>query len=301
MLSVTILGNNSAIPAHGRHPTSQVVNVNDQLFLVDCGEGTQMQMSRYCIRKNRIQHIFISHLHGDHYFGLIGLINTYGLLKRTEELNIYGPGNLKNIIDVQLKCAGTELPFTMNFHAIEDEGVLVETDKIKISAFKVFHRIETYGFLFEETVNKRKVIADKAKGYEIPFYYYEKLQDGLDYERKDGLVVKNEWVTIPHKLGKSYAYCADTLFNPVIAEKINGVDMIYHESTFIAGEEERASSRYHSTCTQAAQIAQLANTKKLLLGHFSSKHIDLKPFLEQACTIFQNTHLAYEGATFIAE
>ena len=192
MLSVTILGNNSAVPAFDRHPTSQVVTMDGNNYLVDCGEGTQIQMIKYKIRRGKISHIFISHLHGDHYFGLVGLINTFGLLSHQQDLHVFGPAPLQQIIELQLKVAETHLSYNLHFHTITKEAVLVDDEKIKISCFRTNHRIECYGFVFEEKRKPRKLEPAKAAEHGVPTIFYERLREGEDYTAKDGSVIKNE-------------------------------------------------------------------------------------------------------------
>jgi ribonuclease Z len=297
MFGVTILGNNSALPAYDRHPTAQVVTLNEQLFLIDCGEGTQIQMARYKIRRSRIQHIFISHLHGDHYFGLIGLITSMGLLGREAELNIYAPAGLEEIIGLQLKVADTLLPYPLIFHPLAEEGLLVDKPKFSVECFHTQHRIPCWGFIVREKKKPRKIDKDKAVAHNIPSIYYERLKEGHDYER-DGVLVKNEWVTIPNTPPLSYAYCADTRYHEAIAERAQGVTLMYHEATYLKELEERALARFHSTTVQAAAIAAKAGAKRLLLGHFSSKYELLDEFLTEAQEIFSNTELALEGVTY---
>lgn len=297
MLAVTILGNNSAIPAFDRHPTAQVVTLNEQLFLVDCGEGTQMQIARYRIRRSRINHIFISHLHGDHYFGLIGLLTSMGLLGREQELHLYAPAPLKAIIDLQLKAADTALPFELHFHPLQ-EGILIKNDKFEVSCFNVYHRIDCWGFIFREVKLPRKINAEKASHYQIPVSFYDRLRMGEDYQPDHKPAVANELVTVPNTPAKSYAYSADTLFNETIAAKVKGVDMLYHEATYLKDLEARAASRFHSTTVQAAAIAREAGVKRLLLGHFSSKYETLDSFESEARDVFTNTDIALEGVTY---
>ncbi len=297
MFGVTILGNNSALPAYDRHPTAQVVTLNEQLFLIDCGEGTQMQIARYKIRRSRIHHIFISHLHGDHYFGLIGLITSMGLLGREQELNIYAPPGLEAIIDLQLKVADTTLPFPLVFHPLQTEGLLVDQPKFQVACFETQHRIPCWGFLIREKKKPRKIDKDKAVAHDIPAAYYDKLKDGCDYVR-DGVTVKNDMVTFANTPPLSYAYCADTRYHESIAEQTRGVTLLYHEATYLKDLEERAHSRFHSTTIQAAAIAAKAGAHRLLLGHFSSKYEQLHEFLSEAQEIFPNTDLAIEGVTY---
>lgn len=261
MFSVTILGNNSAVPAYDRLPTSQLVNFDGQHFLVDCGEGTQLQLLRYKIRVSRISHIFISHLHGDHYFGLIGLINSFGLLNRQQDLHVFGPAPLKEILEIQLNAANTRLPFALHLHEIQKAGPLLETASMNIHCFPTDHRITCYGFSFCEKKLPRKLAAT-----------------GITPRR--------------------YAYCADTRYHEPIMEDIRGFDLIYHEATYLDDQREKAELRYHSTARQAAELAKKANVKRLLLGHFSSQYESLFPFEEEARAYFPATENALQGVTY---
>jgi ribonuclease Z len=299
VLAVTILGNNSAIPAFDRHPTAQVVTLDDHLFLVDCGEGTQTQMNKYKIRRSRINHIFISHLHGDHYFGLIGLITSMGLLGRHQDLNLYGPAPLIEIFNLQLQVADTQLPYKLIFHPVVEEGILVKDNRYEISCFRVFHRIECWGFIFRQVRPPRRINPEKARLAGVPSSFFDHLKWGEDYETKQGTIIKNETVTDAAPQPKSYAYTADTAFNPEIAVKVQGVDMLYHETTYLKDLEERAVKRYHCTTVQAATIAKTAGVKQLLIGHFSSKYDRLDEFEKETREIFTHTDLALEGVSYI--
>ncbi len=299
MLALTILGNNSAIPAYDRNPTAQVLQCTDESFLIDCGEGTQMQMSKYKIKRSRINHIFISHLHGDHYFGLIGLITSMSLLNRTQDLHLHAPPQLEQLIKLQLDFASTQLNFPLHFHGIDAEGLVVETNKMTVHSFKVQHRIDCWGFLFKEKKNPRKLDPERAKIYEIPSAFYDRLQQGEDYITKKGTIVPNEEVTTEAPLPKTYAYCADTVFDESIAEKVKGVDLLYHETTYLKDLQERAADRYHSTTVQAGAIAKKAGVTKLLIGHFSSKYECLDEFLTETAEVFENTELAIQGCCYI--
>ena len=298
MLSVTILGNNSAIPAFDRHPTAQVITMDEHLFLVDCGEGTQMQMAKYKIRRSKINHIFISHLHGDHYFGLIGLITSMGLLGRQQDLHLYAPSPLKEIFDTQLKVADTQLTFVLRFHALQEEGIVVKDSRFEVSCFRVFHRIECWGFKFRQIKPLRKINPEKAIQNEIPASFFDRLKWGEDYLTKDGKIIPNELVTDPAPKAKSYAYSADTSYNETIVEKVKGVDLLYHEATYLKDLEDRAVKRFHSTTIQAATIALKAGVHRLLIGHFSSKYEKLDEFEAEAKEIFPNCELALEGVTY---
>jgi ribonuclease Z len=298
MFAVTILGNNSAVPAFDRHPTSQVVTIDGANYLVDCGEGTQIQMINYKIRRSKISHIFISHLHGDHYFGLVGLINSFGLLNHQQDLHVFGPSPLKEIIELQLKVADTTLPYKLHLHTITEPTTLLDTERLSVKCFRTNHRIECYGFVFEEKKQPRKLNSDKAKKYEVPMAFYERMKNGEDYTRKDGSLIKNEWVTEAGEPGRKYAFCADTKYDETLIPHIEGADIIYHETTYLDNLRERAESRFHSTTKQAALIAKKAGVKKLLIGHFSSKYDTLDEFEKEAREVFPNTELAIEGAAY---
>jgi ribonuclease Z len=301
MFGVTILGNNSALPAYDRHPTAQVITLNDRLFLFDCGEGTQMQMNRYKIRRSRIQHIFISHLHGDHYFGLAGLLTSMSMSDRKAPVHIYAPQDLELILKLQVTASDAGLPYDLFFHPIQEEGLLVEEPHFSVSCFKVYHRIDAWGFLIKEKRKPRKIDAEKVKNYPvIPLSFYEHLQNGEDYLAPDGTIIRNEMVTYANTPLRSYAFSADTIFSPSIVEHIKGVTMLYHEATYLKDLEERAASRHHCTTVQAATIAKLAGAQKLLIGHFSSQYDNDKLYLfeEEAKEVFPNVELALEGVTY---
>ena len=299
MFAVTILGNNSAIPAHGRHPTAQIVTLNEQLFLIDCGEGTQIQIAQYKIKWSKINNIFISHLHGDHYFGLIGLLTSMSLLGRETEVHLYAPATLAKIIQLQLDAANTKLSYPLLFHALKHEGKIVEHDKFSVECFATQHRVECWGFIIREKREPRKIDKEKVLQYEIPAAYYNKLKAGDDYEKKDGTIIKNELVTIANKPCRSYAYSADTVYDERLINKVKGVDLLYHETTYLKEGAERAALRFHATTHQAATIAQKAAVKKLIIGHFSSKYETLDAFLEEAREVFENTDLALEGTAYL--
>lgn len=298
MLSVTILGNNSAVPAFDRHPTSQVVTHDGVNYLVDCGEGTQIQMIKYKIRRGKISHIFISHLHGDHYFGLVGLINSFGLLSHQQDLHVFGPSPLQEIVELQMKVAKTTLPFNLFFHTINKEGVLVDDSKIEVSCFRTNHRIECYGFAFHEKKKPRKIDLEKVREAGIPASYYKRLEEGMDYTTKEDVLIKNAEVTMEAPKGKSYVFCADTKYDESLIPHIHEVDMIYHETTYLDHLKEIAIERFHSTSKQAALMAKKGKIKKLLIGHFSSKYHELDEFEKEAREIFENTEIALEGVTY---
>lgn len=298
MLAVTILGNNSAVPAFDRHPTSQVITMDGTSFLIDCGEGTQIQMINYKIRRSRISHIFISHLHGDHYFGLVGLITSFSLLNHQQELNVYAPYPLQQIIELQLKVADIKLCYQLNFHTIKGSGLLLDSDKYFVHCFRTNHRIECYGFFIGEKRRPRKLIPEKAAEFGIPKSFYRKIEEGSGFVTKDNQTIKNEWVTTESPKGKTYAFCADTKYDEAIIPYIKDADMIYHETTYLDHLVDVAESRFHSTSKQAALIARKANVKRLLIGHFSSKYAELDEFETEAKEIFDATEIAREGVTY---
>ncbi|MCZ2140498.1 MAG: ribonuclease Z, partial [Bacteroidia bacterium] len=286
-----------ALPAYGRNPTAQIVQLENEIILVDCGEGTQMRIAQYGFKGIRINHIFISHCHGDHYFGLVALISSMSLLGRINKLHLYCPEFIKEVIDFQLQW---DLGFEIEYHFLK-EGIaelLLNESKYEVHCFPVYHSIPTHGFLFLEKKRKRILLPEKLREYEIPKYYYSKLTDGFDYEDAYGNIIKNEWVTSEGHPDKSYAYTADTLFNTDICKYFMNVDLLYHESTYLQNDEQKAGLRFHSTAKQAAEIAKYANCNQLIIGHFSSRYKDLSPFLLEAKPVFEKTQLALEGLEF---
>ncbi|QES89616.1 ribonuclease Z [Rhizosphaericola mali] len=300
MFSVTILGNNSALPAYNRHPTAQMVHLNEQNILLDCGEGTQMRMLEFKVKRNNLNYIFISHLHGDHYLGLAGLINTLNLTGRSEPLNLFAPPPLEEILRLQFANGNTKLNFDLRFFPLPEEaGPLVETSTFRVSTFLTEHRVTCHGFLIEEIKKPRSIVPEKTQEFGIPFDYYPALQNGADYISEDGeLIIPNEILTEEAPLPKSYAYCADSRFTTSFLPYIENADTIYHETTYLDDLREKAESRYHSTTKQAATIATLAHAKQLLIGHFSSMYDDLTPFQLEAASVFPNSIRTQEGETY---
>ena len=298
MMALTILGNNSAIPAFGRSPTAQVLQTAEESILIDCGEGTQVQLDRYKIRKSKISTILISHLHGDHYFGLNGLLTSMSLLGRTQDLHVFGPPELQHILQQQLDVADSRLSYPYFFHPLSGEGPIADFKKITVESFSVQHRIPCWGFLFREKKKPRKIDVVRARAYEIPASFFEQLQDGADYVNKKGTIIPNHEVTGASTPARSYAFCADTIYDEALCIKVKGVDLLYHETTYLNGNEEKASLRFHSTTEQAARIALKAGVKKLLIGHFSAKYEQLGAFLTEASAVFKNTELALEGTCY---
>lgn len=298
---VTILGSSSATPIYNRNPTSQALNINDRWYLVDCGEGTQQQMLRFDIKASRIDHIFISHLHGDHYLGLVGLLSSLHLNGRKKELKIFGPVHLKEIIDLQLKYSETTLQYPIEyiFTNADRAEVIVDNDDVVVESIPLDHRIACTGFLFRQKKRLRKLIKEKLEEIGIPVEYYTSLKKGRDYTSPDGKVYKNDLLTIDSEQPKTYSYCSDTQYNEKYFEQIRYSTLLYHEATFLHDMLDRANETYHTTALQAAEIALKTHAQKLLIGHFSARYKKLDELLTEAQSIFPETDLAIEGKTFI--
>ena len=297
---LTILGSNSALPAVGRNPSSQVLQYDSTAYLIDCGEGTQVQLHRYKIRRGRIKNIFISHLHGDHYYGLIGLITSYSLYKREDALNIYGPAGIEKIVNLQLELSGARLGFPLNFIHVDGNrhSLIMEDKNFKVYSIPLSHRIECNGFLFEEKIGRRRLTPELLKKFQVPVDQMNALKDGADLIRDDGTVIPNQEVTEDPFPIRKYAYCSDTAYDERIIPIIDGVDLLYHESTFAESEKQRAQETRHSTAKEAGLIAKKAKVGKLILGHFSSRYSDLTVLQNEAKEVFSDTFLGEEGSVF---
>ena len=297
---LTILGNNSAVPAHGRHPTAQVLRHDGDQYLIDCGEGTQFRMQETGIRQRGLDTIFISHLHGDHFYGLFGLLNTVHLLSRSKPLTIFGPAGLDAMLNAVLGDRRSRMRFDLIVHEISDDEptTLVETDRMVVSTLPLVHRIPTTGFLFRERTRPAHIRPEAIRAHGIPHERIEAIRRGADFERPDGTVITHADLTTPAEPPRSYAYCSDTAFHEELIDRVNGVDLLYHEATFLAGQSARAAETFHSTAEQAARIAHAAGVGRLVLGHFSSRYDDLSPVLAEARAIFPRTELGLEGTTF---
>ncbi len=297
---VTILGSSSATPTFNRHPTSQILNIRDRYFLIDCGEGTQMQLIRYRIRYHRISHIFITHLHGDHYLGLMGLLSTMHLQGRTGELHVYGHPELMDIIEMQLRMSQTILRYNLVFHPIKHyvPSLLLEDDDITVRSVVLNHRIPCNGFVFKEKQLPRKILIDRIHANQIPVSALQSIKRGHDYVGENGKVIPNDELTIPSAAPRSYAFISDTKYDESIVDEIRGADLLYHESTFMEDMSERATATFHSTGLQAARIAKKSGSSRLIIGHFSARYRDLQPLLDEARSEFPETELAIEGSTF---
>lgn len=299
-MKLIILGCHSATPRINTNHTSQVLDIKNHIFLIDCGEGTQVQLRKNKIKFNRIKHIFISHLHGDHYFGLAGLISTFRLLTREADLHIYGPKGLKEVITLQMKLSGSWTNYKLIFHELisKESKLIYEDDKVEVHTIPLDHRIYTNGFLFKERHSERKLNIGAVEDAKIDVAYYRKLKQGFDVKNSEGKLIKNQDVTHYGPKLKSYAFCSDTAYNESIIPIIKGVDVLYHESTFLEKHSKLALSTKHSTAKQAASIAKQAKVGKLILGHFSTRYDDLDMFKNEAHAIFKNAELANEGKTF---
>ena len=297
---VTILGSSGALPAYGRHPASQLVEIQSRYFLVDCGEATQMQLMRLQTNFHRINHIFISHLHGDHYLGLMGLIFTMHLQRRINDLHVYSHRGLDEIITSHLRYSRSSPNFKIVFHLLEKgvKRIIFEDDAMTVETIPLSHKIRCSGFLFREKVKPRRI--DKSKLPEgLLIQELAGLKVGRDIVDDFGTIrYTNESLTLPPRKSRSYAYCSDTVFDDGLVAQIMNVDLLYHEATFMTEEESKAMETKHSTAKQAATIARLAAADRLLVGHFSARYKDLTPLLEEAKAIFPNTALAIEGEEF---
>lgn len=292
-----ILGCGSALPTTRHFATSQVLNVRDKLFMIDCGEGCQMQFRRSRLKFSRLNHIFISHLHGDHCFGLLGLISSFGLLGRTADLHIYSPAGLEELLQPMLKFFCDNLPYKVFFHAFETKRptLIYEDRSLTVTTIPLKHRIACCGFLFAEQPTLNHIIRDMVDFYEIPLYELNRIKSGEDYVTADGTVVPNARLTIPADPPRKYAYCSDTIYRESVIEQIKEVNLLFHEATFAQKEQARARETFHTTAAQAATIAKKANVKQLVVGHFSARYEDESVLLEEAQMVFPETILAREN------
>ncbi len=299
-MTLTILGCHAATPKTFHNPTSQLLDVRGQLFLIDCGEGTQVALRKSKVKFARVKHIFISHLHGDHFYGLIGLISTFTLLGREADLHIYGPKGIKEIITLQLKLGKAWTNYNLIFHELETKSsqLILEDDKVEVYTIPLKHRVYTNGFLFKEKPGERKLNIEAAVAAKIDNSYFRKLKAGADVPNLEGKLIPNEKVTFPPDPSKSYAFCSDTFYNPEIVPLIEKVSLLYHEATFLEEHKHLCEKTKHSTAKEAAMIAKEAGVKRLVLGHFSTRYSDLNLFLEEAKTVFENTELAEDYKVF---
>ena len=299
-MNLTILGCYAATPRTITNPTAQVLEIRNRLFLIDCGEGTQVQLRKNKIRFSKINHIFISHLHGDHMYGLVGLISTFMLLNRQTDLHIHGPKGIKEIILLQLRYSNSFTGYNLYFNELSatESEIVFEDEKVVVKTIPLKHRIYTNGFLFQEKIGDRKLNIDAVQNHDIDTCYYQKIKNGKDITLDDGSIIPNDVLTFDPIPTKSYAFCSDTIYDESIIPIIKDADILYHETTFLESEADKAEKTMHSTAKQAATIASKANVKQLILGHYSTRYDSIVLFKEEAETIFSNVLLADDGKTF---
>jgi ribonuclease Z len=299
-VKLTILGCYAATPRTLTNPTSQVLEIRNQMFLIDCGEGTQVQLRKHKIKFSKINHIFISHLHGDHFFGLPGLISTFRLLGRDKELHVYGPKGIKEAITLLLKLGDSWTNYPLYFHELTSKSseIIYENDKLSVKTIPLSHRVYTNGFLFKEKLGERKLNIDSVSEYGINKAYFQNIKNGKDVVLDNGETIANSLLSFDPPRTKSYAFCSDTAYKPDIIPIISGVDMLYHEATFLESEVHLAEKTKHATAKQAALIAKDANIGTLVLGHYSTRYKSISLFKEEANDVFENVELADDGKTF---
>lgn len=299
-MKLTILGCYAATPRTFNNPTSQVLEMQNRLFLIDCGEGTQVQLRKKKIKFSKINHIFISHLHGDHCFGLIGVVTTFAMLGRETDLHIYGPKGVKELILMQLKISGSFTSYKLYFHELESQEseVVFEDEKVIVKTIPLRHRVYTNGYLFQEKPKEKRLNVEKVQQYGIDKCYYQNIKNGKDITLDNGQVIPNSELSFEPEKSKSYAFCSDTIYKEDIVPIIENVDVLYHESTFLEQDEQYTERTMHCTAKQAAKIAKLADAKNLILGHYSTRYGSIEPFKEQAQEVFENVHLADDGKEF---
>ncbi|MDR1553887.1 MAG: ribonuclease Z [Prevotellaceae bacterium] len=297
---VTILGSSSALPTTNRFQTAHAINIHERLFLIDCGEGTQIQMMRNNINFARLNHIFITHLHGDHIFGLYGLLSTLSLYNRTRELNIYGFSMLEYILNDFLKYFGSEFKYEIIFHAVNvrQQKLIYEDKNISIETIPLKHRVPCCGYLFREKVPELNIRKEMIGRYKLTLAEITKIKKGYDLMCEDGSIISNEKLTYKPYTPRSYAFCSDTEYSKKVADIVKDVDLLYHEATFTQNFMKMAKQTGHSTTIQAAEIAKQAKVKKLIIGHFSSRYKDLNPLLHEARSVFPETYIAKENDVF---
>jgi ribonuclease Z len=298
--SLTILGSGAAVPTKKRNPTSQLLNIRNKLILIDCGEGTQLQLTRFGIPIQKISHIFISHMHGDHYYGLPGLLSKFQLLGRERKLDLYGPPGVKEVLEVNFRHSNTKLAYPLDFHSLNFEAgrEICSNEQFTVSTIPLLHSVPTNGFLFREQPLKRNIRKDFVRKYKIPVPEFENIKSGEDYVDEKGKVHFNEDITHRPAKPRSYAYCTDTAYSESIPGLIKGSDLLYHEATFDEKLKDTAHKKLHATAKQAAEIAKRAEAKKLLIGHFSARYKEVDLLVRQAREIFPETYAAEDGETY---
>ncbi len=300
-MNLTILGSSSALPTSERYPSAHVLNAHERLFLIDCGEGTQLPLRKNRIRFTKINHIFISHLHGDHIFGLYGLLSTFSLMGRTNEIHLYAPENYFDILRAHLNDFDIHLSFEIDFIPLSgnNPGIILDDKYITVESFPLQHRIPSFGFLFREKQGERKIIKDCILKYQIPLVRIPAIKKGEDFVTQDGTLIKNEDITLPPPDTLSYAYCSDTKYFKRLSSFVQGVSLLYHEATFDQSKKDLATVTGHSTTHDAARTALDANAGSLIIGHFSSRYKDISLLVEEARTIFPETYPAIDGKSYM--
>lgn len=300
---ITILGSSSATPTLDRHPSSQIVTIYDRHFLIDCGEGTQVQMRKYKVKFAKINHIFISHLHGDHILGLPGFLASLHLMNRTNDIHLYCHEPLKEILEIQFKYSETYLRYNIIYHFLRNDvsEQIYEDEKLTIETIILNHRIPCCGFVFKEKTALLSIRKDKMEAYQILPQDIPPIKRGNDYISPSGQRIANKELTYPPRIPESYAYCSDTKYDERIFPQLKGVKLLYHEATFMHDLLKRANETYHTTAKQAAILAKICKVQKLLIGHFSARYNDLNPLLEEARQEFKETYLAIEGESFMLD
>jgi len=300
-MKLHILGCHSATPRSVAFPSSQVLEIGNESLLIDAGEGMQIQLRKYKHKFNKIQHIFISHLHGDHFFGLVGFLSTLRLIGREKAMHIYAPKDLEKAIKLLFEVSKTNISYPLLFHHLESKNaeIILNTENYIVETIPLKHRIYANGFLIKEKEAPRKLNMDAIRQHpEIGIWAYQNLKNGKDFEKESGETIPNDVLTLPPPKPKSYAYCSDTVYKPDICTQIHGVDLLYHEATFLEKDKDLAAKTLHSTAKQAADIALKSQAKKLILGHFSTRYPDENQFKVEANEIFKNVSLAKEGKSF---
>jgi ribonuclease Z len=299
-MKVTILGSSSALPTSGRYPSAHVLNAHERLFLIDCGEGTQMQLRKTRIRFAKINHIFISHLHGDHIFGLYGLLSTFSLMGRKNPIHLYAPERYESILKAHLNDFDIKLSFDIDFIPLcgNDPVKILDDKYLTVTSFPLKHRIPSYGFLFREKLSERNIIAECIEKYHIPLVRIPAVKKGEDFITQDGKIIKNEELTLPPRQALSYAYCSDTKYFKRLASFVKEVTLLYHEATFDKSKADLAEITGHSTTLDAAKTALDAAAGSLIIGHFSARYKDVTPLVNEARTIFTQTYPAIDGQTY---
>ncbi len=294
---ITILGCGSAVPTLSRSASSQYVNVLERHLLLDCGEGTQVQLRKFKTKFQKIDHVFISHLHGDHFLGLIGLLSSFHLLGRTRPLHIYAPSSLREIIDVTMKASHTYLNYRWILHELNfyKKEVVFEDKLIQVESFPLKHRIDCCGFLIKEKERELNVLKDKINEFSIPLDQIPAIKKGKDLIRQNGTIIKNKILTREPLPARAYAYCSDTAYSDKVIEAVREVDVLYHEATFTEEKRARAKETFHSTALQAATVASHSKVGKLIVGHYSARYKELDDFEKEISPVFSNYELAYDG------